>query len=183
MKYEIEKWFAFINWQPKQDELHDAFGFFSSRREPVRSFLEKLSWNATKAEQLQAIDYLTKKLLPQEYVFLILAHDFSLAPYNEQEKCYFQKGGKDKWENAAKTIVKIGWPRVDSIVVPLFIWLLDPNWPGSLLVHDFLLSMPKDNLQNKMRVILENPENYDTSIYEDLIVQIGDLCQEAGISF
>lgn len=181
LKYEIEKWFKFINWKPTEDELQGTLNFFTIEREPVRTQFEKLSWYATEEEQYKAIDYLTKNLLPCEYVLLIMADTFSLALYNDQEKYYIREGGKEKWENAAKTIVKIGWPKVDEIIVPLFMWLLDPNWPGSMLIYDFLLSLPKYILSAKMKKIIEEPQNYDTCTYEDLRLQIDDLCKEADI--
>lgn len=181
MTYDIEKWFKFINWRLTEEELQRTLTFFSAERAPVREQFDKLSWDATEEEQLQAIEYLAKNLLPHEYIFLVLADKFSLTPYNDQKKYYHGGGGKARWGNAAKTVIKIGWPKVDNIVVPLFMWLLDTNWPGSLLIYDFLLSLPKDVLMNKMKEILDNPQYYDKGEYEDLKAQIEDLCEDAKI--
>ena len=71
MKYEIEKWFRFINWKPTHEELQSALFFFSDEREAVRAQFEKLSCYATKEEQLHAVNYLVEGLLPEEYIFLL----------------------------------------------------------------------------------------------------------------
>ena len=60
MKYEIEKWFRFINWKPTDEELQSALFFFSDEREAVRAQFEKLSCYATKEEQLHAVNYLVE---------------------------------------------------------------------------------------------------------------------------
>ena len=181
MKYEIEKWFRFINWKPTHEELQSALFFFSDEREAVRAQFEKLSCYATKEEQLHAVNYLVEGLLPEEYIFLVMADSFSLSQYDAQCKYYSSKGGKEKWENAAKVVVRIGWPKVDYIIVPLFIWLLDPNWPGSRLIYDFLLTLPHNILREKMKKIIEHPNDYDKSTYEDLRLQIADLCEDTNI--
>lgn len=182
MKYEIEKWFQEINFRPSEDELKSTLAFFSDDREAVRMQVENLSWDATPEEQQQAIEYLAENLLPQEYVFLIMAHKFSLTPYNSKKIFYTGQGGKARWENAAKTIVKIGWPKVDHILIPLFIWLLDPNWPGSIIIWDFFLSLPKTVLAAKVKEIIDSPQNYDKTTYMDLKEQFVDLCEDAGIT-
>ena len=181
MKYEIEKWFNFINWKPTEESLQNALLFFSNERQDVRSRFEKLSYYATDEEQEQAIHYLAVELLPDEYIYLIMAGDFSLTPYNDLNKYYTSNGGKERWENAAKVIIRIGWPKVDNIIIPLFIWLLDPNWPGSSLIYHFLLSLPRNILHDKMKEIINHPQNYDKTTYEDLKLQIGDLCDELNI--
>lgn len=182
MRYEIEKWFKFINWELSEQDLQNTLNFFSKERAPIRDRFENLSWYSKKSEQMEAINFLSINLLPCEYVFLILADQYSLTPYNEQEKYYKRQSGKERWENAAKTIIKIGWPKVDIILIPMFIWLLDPNWPGSKLIYDFLLSLPLDILQKRMKKIIESPQNYDPYVYEDLKNQIDDLCEDLKIS-
>lgn len=178
MKYEIEKWFSFVNYQCSEIELAKTLNFFSDERKEVFNQFENLSWYTDVDKQLYAIDYLSEELLPEEYIYLLLADRYTLEPYKKNEKYYTGNTGKERWENAAKTIIKIGWPRVDNIIVPLFVWLIDPNWPGSELIYSFLLSLPSDVLKKKMDEIINSRELYDASVYNDLRLQIENLKSE-----
>lgn len=181
MRYEIEKWFQFINWPHSDINMQKALHFFSKEREAVRAQFDKLSWYADKAEQTFAIQYLSDNLMPDEYVYLIMPSQLSLLPYNNNKKYFFPQGGKERWENAAKTVVKIGWPKVGNIIIPLFVWLIDPNWPGSNIIYNFLLALPKNILKSKMIEILNNSNRYDNLLYGDLLLQIHDLSEDAKI--
>ena len=179
---EIEAIFNLLNYRPSKKELQQSLAFFGEERAEVRGMIEKLSWNESKEEQEKAIDYLSENLLPCEYIYLVLPDKYTVASNAHHTQYYKHRTGKARWENAAKMIVKIGWPKVDHILIPLFIWLIDPNWPGSKLIYDFLLSLPQHVLKSKMKEILENPQYYENSVYEDLKMQINDLCQDANIS-
>ena len=168
MKYEIEKWFKFINYQCTKSELQSTLNFFSSERTEIREQFADLDWNADIHKQENAIEYLAENLLPCEYIYLVLADNFSLEKYNDKAKYYEHNTGKELWENAAKTIVKIGWPKVDNIIIPLFMWILDNNWPGSELIYEFLLTLPKDILKSKIEEILENPQLYEPYDFDEL---------------
>lgn len=128
-----------------------------------------------------AINALADKLRPCEYIYLVLPDKYFMIDIGEQAGYYKAGTDKSRWENAAKTIIKIGWPKVDAIIVPLFIWLLDPNWPGSNMIYDFLCSLPKDVVAQNMKRILGSPESYSLSDYNDLKEQIQDMSQELGI--
>lgn len=180
-KYEIEKWFKFINYQCTEEELEKTLGFFQENRADVRRQIENLSWDASEEEQDYAIDYLTANLLPCEYVYLILADQHVLKEYNDQDQYYRYGTGKARWENAARTLIKIGWPKVDHILVPMFIWLLDPNWPGSELIYDFMLSLPRTVLRDKMKEVLNHPEQYESYDYRDLKDIFEELRLDANI--
>lgn len=181
MKYEIEKWFEFLNWKLTEEEMKQTLSFFSNDRKHVREQFDNLSWYASEKDQLYAIDYLSSHLFPHEYIYLILPQKLELIPCNNTSKYYSAEGGKERWENAAKTILQIGWPKADNIIVPLFIWLLDPNWPGSKQIYDFLLSLPRDKLRQKMEKIITDPEAYDEFTFADLKLQISDLCADANM--
>ena len=183
MVWEIEKWFKFINYQCSEAELQKTLEFFSKEREEIRVQIDNLSWSVDFEKQQQAIDYLSTKLLPSEYVYLIMADKYQLKPFDNKTKYYRQATGKERWENAAKTIVKIGWPKVDSIIVPMFMWLLDPNWPGSEMIYDFMFTLPKDVLNEKIKLVLDNPQNYDHYNYLDLkehLILLSEIINENG---
>ena len=59
--------------------------------------------------------------------------------------------GKGCWENAAKVLYIVGYPRVMEVIDGLFEWLQDMNWPGVDIVIDILKLMPK-------KIFIENLE-------------------------
>lgn len=167
--------FQRFNYTIPKEALSQTLAFFSPQREAVRSMMDKLSWDESKATQDYAINYLAHNLIPCEYIYLVLPDQY-MEITAENESRYYKAGtGKSRWENAAKTIVQIGWPKVDPIIVPLFMWLLDSNWPGSQLIYDFLMSLPDDVFEQKTNQILNNPQNYYSYDYCDLVDLISDL--------
>ncbi len=175
MTYNIEKWFRRLNYKYTEEELQKTLQFFSESRSEVRRQYENLSWYAEEHAQEQAVSYLAENLLPCEYIFLVFGGKHSLAPYDPQEKYY--EGGLQKayWDNTARTVVKIGWPKVDKIIVPLFQWTIDPNWPGSEMIREFLISLPKEVFDEKVKEILDNPQCYKEYDYKDIKDQIEDM--------
>lgn len=176
MIYEIKKWFTFINWKPTREELRQAIDFFSVDRRKVREHFKNLSWSADRTDQEASIEFLANNLLPGEYVHLIFPDDYSnnRNPF-EEDLWYRNAGEKEYWENAARIIIKIGWPKIESIVVPLFMWLLDPNWPGSELIYNYLMTIPSDVLLDKMRQVENNQSKYQKYDYADLLVIFSDM--------
>lgn len=57
-----------------------------------------------------------------------------------------QPGNKDCWENAAKVLFKLGYPKIKEVIPGLLRWLQDINWPGSNIVMEILVTIPKDVL-------------------------------------
>lgn len=55
------------------------------------------------------------------------------------------QGRKEIWEKCAKLLINIGYPRNKLIVADLFKWLQDMNWPGSLSIRNFLITLPNDD--------------------------------------
>ena len=51
---------------------------------------------------------------------------------------------KGNWENAAKVLQMRGYPRIKDILLEMFEWLQDYNWPGSKIIFDILVKLPKD---------------------------------------
>lgn len=178
MKYKIDEIFKFLNYIPDQEDYKDTLAFFSEDRKCVRDQIEKLSWNEEEEVQNHAICYLAKELRPCEYIFLILPDKYSSEVIDGNIQ-YFKHGtDKSRWGNAAKTIIQIGWPRIDGIIAPLLFWLLDPNWPGSEPIREFILSLPKNVLQEKFDTVLNNPQNYSPYDYEDLKSVIEELQED-----
>lgn len=161
MKYEIEKWFRIVGYCPDEEELKKTLSYFSDERAEVRRQMAKLDWYCTPEEQEYAVSYLTENLREWEYIYLVLTEEWNLSPYNPDEEYYeVVSGGKWRWENAAKVIVRLGWPKVDRIIIPLFYWLLDGCWPGSLAIESFLQNLPEGVFEEKANHALNHIEEY-----------------------
>ena len=52
--------------------------------------------------------------------------------------------GKGCWENVAKVLYIVGYPRVMEVIDGLFEWLQDMNWPGVDIVIEILKLIPKE---------------------------------------
>jgi hypothetical protein len=61
-------------------------------------------------------------------------------------KDLLQPVSKEYWENAAKVLLKMGYPRIREAIPGLLIWLQDINWPGSNEVMELLKTIPKAEL-------------------------------------
>ncbi|MBQ9838098.1 MAG: hypothetical protein IJO56_01185 [Oscillospiraceae bacterium] len=177
---DIEYVFSYLNYTLTEDELRRSLHFFSEERAFVREHFENLSWDAPVNKQKQAIDYLATNLKSWEYIYLILAGTYNLCFVNHERRYFKCIVDKSKWENAAKVIQKIGWPRIENIVVPLFYWLLDSNWPGSETIRSLILNLPKEVLTEKCNTILTSPGRYLPTDFEDLKDIIQDITEELG---
>jgi hypothetical protein len=57
-----------------------------------------------------------------------------------------QKGDKSCWQNEARVLLILGYPRFREVIPAMLEWLQDLNWPGSNEIVEALASMPKDDL-------------------------------------
>lgn len=181
MLHEIKNVFKSLNYIITEEEYLSSLIFFSDDRQEIRNLIEKLSWEETDENQKNAIEELVVKLFPCEYIYLVLPDRYIVSNDSDGVKYYKQGTGKTRWENAAKTIIKLGWPKIDNIVVPLFIWLLDPNWPGSSIIYELIGSLPKNVFIEKSNIILDNPQNYSACDYNDLKALIAEMLEDISI--
>lgn len=169
MKYEIEKWLKVLNYKPQESVVAEIEMFFSEERATVRQQFANLRWDVDDQTKNNAMCYLAENLLPSEYIFLVMPDKLDyLRPIDISDEYYEWEEVKAFWEGAAKTIIKVGWPKVENILVPLFVWLLDNNWPGSELIYEFLCTIPQEIFLSKTKEILENQECYSQEDYQDL---------------
>ena len=49
-----------------------------------------------------------------------------------------QPKSKSCWENAAKVLKKIGYPKIKEVIPELLEWLQDLNWPGVNIIFEIL---------------------------------------------
>lgn len=183
MVQEIQDFFKEVSYIVTPEEYQTALEFFTEERRHIRDKIEMLSWDASEEDQQIAVEYLAKHMLPSEYIYLVFADRYGIENLNGKLSCVKYRKDKSKWEKAAETIVKIGWPNIEPIIIPIFYLLLDPNWPGSLLIYNFLLTLPKNVLYAQMKRIVDNPQWFEQIDYKDLLGQIDDLCFDAGIDY
>lgn len=80
--------------------------------EDISSLIEKLSWNLSEEEKEDVINKL--QYIKDEDLHLLV-----------------QPISKDYWDGAAETVIRLGYPRVKSILSGLLEWIQDINWPGA----------------------------------------------------
>lgn len=89
------------------------------------NILKNLSWNTSIKEQNIAINEIA-----------------SMNNINLNE--LLQPMDKEYWENAAKVLSIIGYPRIEVVIQGLFRWLQDLNWPGAMIVMDLIKTIPRN---------------------------------------
>ena len=174
----IDEVFKYLNYTVESDRYDETLKFFSDDRNLIREQFENLSWYAAKEQQNKAIDFLARNLKPCEYIYLILADTYSTYLINNKSRYVKHATDKSKWENAAKTIAKIGWPKIHVIVIPMFYWILDPNWPGSMIIKNLLFSLPEDIITEACSTILASPGKYKRTDYADLKDTIDEFLKD-----
>ncbi|WP_340009016.1 DUF5071 domain-containing protein [Paenibacillus sp. FSL K6-0276] len=90
--------------------------------ESISSLIKKLSWDTPEEEKEDAIKKL--QYIEDEDIHLLL-----------------QPISKEYWDGAAETVIRLGYPRVKSILSGLLEWIQDTNWPGAGEIADFLLEI------------------------------------------
>lgn len=90
--------------------------------EETSSLIKKLSWHTREEEKEEAIHKL--QYIKDEALHLLV-----------------QPISKDYWDGAAETVIRLGYPRVKSILPGLLEWIQDLNWPGAREIADFLLEI------------------------------------------
>jgi len=111
-----------------------------------QDILINLNWNASLESQKRAINDLA-----------------SMANINPNT--LVQPIGKEYWENAAKVLVEIGYPRIEVAIPGLFVWLQDLNWPGAIIVMELLKSIPKDVIIRHLESAANEAVNTDDQIW------------------
>jgi hypothetical protein len=113
----------------------------------IEKYISNLSWNKRRIVQQKAIDELIK--MDGSQWFLVLPR----RNYN-----------KDLWENAAIVLSKKEFDQIEGILVDLFYWFQDLNWPGVDIILNLLKRIPKEAFEkalSKARIIAETLEDYE----------------------
>ena len=110
------------------------------------NILKNLSWNASFDSQKRAIS---------EIVSMI----------NLNPNTLIQPLGKECWENAARALSMIGYPRIEEAIPGLFSWLQDLNWPGALIVIKLLKSLDKEAIIRHLETAAREAFSTDDDIW------------------
>ena len=96
----------------------------------------------------------------------------NLENISEKDLCkLIQPKSKYCWENAAKVINKIGYPKIKPIMPELFEWIKDLNWPGAVIIVDTLRNIEIGEINEfikeaLIKAELENDELWKSGIEE-----------------
>lgn len=116
----------------------------------IRAYVEQLNWHNPEWMQEQMMNTLVG--IPSEYYHMLL-----------------QQGEKACWENEARVIVKIGYPKVKSILPGIFAWFQDLNWPGVNELVEMLKGIDKDVIVYHLKESLFEADQIDDELwYENL---------------
>ncbi|MBN2876581.1 MAG: DUF5071 domain-containing protein [Bacilli bacterium] len=109
----------------------------------IEKYITKLNWNKSRITQQKAIDKLVK--MQGSHWYLVLP-----------KRMYH----KDLWENAAIVLSKKGINQIEDIIIDLFYWFQDLNWPGVDIIADLLKTIP----QTFLNVYLEKAKKIASAI-------------------
>lgn len=106
----------------------------------IDHLIEMLDWNNPNKIQSEAIVELTK--LTNDDVIPLL-----VSP-----------GPKSRWENAAKVLFNIGYPKIQKHLATMLPWLQDMNWPGANIVFDLLTQVPAEVIGHELELAVLRAE-------------------------
>ncbi|WP_375102815.1 DUF5071 domain-containing protein [Paenibacillus sp. RS8] len=120
--------------------------------ESISSLIKKLSWGTPEEEKEDAIKKL--QYIEEENLHLLL-----------------QPISKDYWDGAAETVVRLGYPRVKSVLTGLLEWLQDTNWPGAGQISVFLREIGDPMIPYVKKVLNHHSDDQEWvyNIFEELI--------------
>ena len=113
----------------------------------IEKYISNLNWNKSRVTQQKAIDRLVKMRGSHRYLVL-------------PKRMYH----KDLWENAAIVLSKKGINQIEDIIIDLFYWFQDLNWPGVDIIANLLKNIPQpflDAYLEKAKIIANAIEDSD----------------------
>lgn len=77
-----------------------------------------------------------------------------------------QPKNKYCWENSARVIKKIGYPKIQIIIPELIEWLKDLNWPGAIIILDTLKNIEKNEIEGFIEEALIKAEKENDELWK-----------------
>ena len=62
---------------------------------------------------------------------------------------------KEYWEYSALVLKKRAYPTIGDVILELFDWLKDINWPGSMTIKEILYSIPRNILIKYLEEVID----------------------------
>ena len=110
----------------------------------IDHLIEMLDWNNSDRIQNEAIIELTKIASDDVIREVVLP------------------GPKSRWENAAKVLFNIGYPKIQKHLATMLPWLQDMNWPGANIVFGLLTQVPAEVIGHELELaVLRAEEEQD----------------------
>jgi len=100
----------------------------------IEELMDSLSWEYDDAVQGEAVELLVASGDRLDLSLLL------------------QRGSKSRWQNEARVLVGLGYPRFREVIPSMLEWLQDLNWPGASEIFEALSSVPKSELARHVSV-------------------------------
>ena len=121
----------------------------------IEALIYDLDWNLSIETQNNAINSLVER------------EDYDLAILMQPLQTH-----KELWENAAHVLVKKGYDKIKNHIDGLFKWLKDLNYPGAIIIYDFLRSIPKKDFDYYTDLYLSEARKENDEDWELYILQL-----------
>ncbi len=97
----------------------------------------------------------------------------NLKNISEKDLCkLIQPKSKNCWENAAKVINIIGYPKIKTIIPDLLEWLKDLNWPGAVIIVDTLRNIEMGEINEFIKEALIKAESENDELWKSGIEEV-----------
>lgn len=116
--------------------------------------------------------------IPQEVQEEAVAHLSLTIPDDQLWKLLPPHKGKGYWENAARVLVQIGFPRLWIVEEGLVKWLQDMNWPGARRIYDLLMTLPDNEFIAMIEKTLRKADSEDDTVW---IYWLKELIEDKGV--
>lgn|GEM_PF-488795 len=91
---------------------------------------------------------------------------------DDRMQLLIRPGDKSCWENAARILRNIGYPRNHKVIPGLMAWLQDMNWPGAEIVMEILESIDRKTLIPYIEDSLEKVADDDDFLWITAIKEL-----------
>jgi len=115
------------------EDLKDIVEKFSFEQEKEYTWEELEKSYPLKARK--TAEYLSNSDLPNIFFLKQFGKTLDIEILPEEEWLHYKK----YWDACAFILIKRGLPKIADIKKEILVWWKDPNWPGFLLVHKFVL--------------------------------------------
>lgn len=120
----------------------------------IDTLISQLDWNLSVDVQQKAIVELTRVITEEDIEKLI------------------QPLGKQYWENSAKVIKQIGYPKNKKIIAGLLRWLQDMNWPGASICLECLQDIDVQILYPFVENAIKDASNNNDAMWLQVLKQL-----------